>query len=365
MKENNIKDSNVMDNKLKSHLHIIKPYIFFRPSISAVTIRILILLSLQIVLLLFTKSYSAVFVIGSSVLGAMCAAALNYLFTHEPLYNVLNIITQGLIIGLLLPENYPVTTVFFLSFVSIFITRTIIFKNVNSWMNIPAIVVIIAWFIGKKYFPGFTVTSDLIPLRNSSLYLIQNGSFQICDFDSSITGFLNSHVFNLFDVTIPEGYVSLFWDTKSIIPAFRFNLLTIISSIVIFSDNAFSGIIPSLFLIVYSALVRLLAPYLYGGSFNQGDVILALLTSGTLFCITFLLQWFGTVPITAFGKIILGISSGMLAFIIMGCGTSPMGMVFTLLLTNMISLIIRAFEETNNTLSTAPVISKLLTKEDE
>lgn len=353
-----------IENRLQSHFHMIKPYVYYRPSISAVTIRILILLFVQVVLLIFSKSYSAVFVILTSVLGAVLAAAINYLISKEPLYNLLNIITQGLLLGLLLPENYPLVTVFFISFSTILISRLFLFKSVNSWINVPAIAVIIAWFIGRNFFPDFIITLDLIPLRNSSTYLIQNGSFHIFEFDSVVTNFLNAHVFNLFNITIPEGYISLFWDTQVSIPAFRFNLVTIISSIIIFSDNAFSGIIPSLFLIVYGILVRLFATFLFGGTFNQGDIILAILTSGTLFCATFLIQWYGTVPITTTGKILLGLFSGAMAFFIMGCGTSSIGMFFTLLITNMMNLIIRSFEEKNNSLSTASVISKLITKGD-
>lgn len=353
-----------IDNKLQSKFHLIKPYIYFRPSISAVTIRILILLTIQVVVLAFTKSYSALFVIIASVLGAACAAALNYLFTREALFNIMNIITQGLLIGLLIPENYPVVTIFFISFLSLFVSRTIFFRSINSWINVPAVAVIIAWFIGRKYFPEFLITSELIPLRNSSLYLIQSGAFQIHDFDTAITNFLNTYIFSFFDITVPDGFISMFWDTHSVIPAFRFNLITIISSIVLFSDNAFSGIIPTLFLIVYGVLVRLFAPFIFGGSINQGDVILAMLTSGTLFCATFLIQWYGTVPISTFGKILLGIFSGVMAFVIIGCGTSPVGMVFTVLITNIINLIIRSFEEVSNSLSTASVISKLLSKED-
>lgn len=363
IEQEKLKSINI-DDKLQSKFHLIKPYLYFRPSISAVIIRILILLSLQVIALFFTKSYSAIFVILASVLGAACAAALDFLLTKKPLFNIMNILTQGLLLGLLIPENYPVITIFFISFFSLFISQTIFFKSINNWFNVPAIAVIIAWFIGRNYFPEFLITSDIISLRNSSVYLIQNGSFPIFDFDSTITNFLNTYVFNIFDITVPEGFISLFWDTHSAIPAFRFNFITIISSIILFSDNAFSGIIPWLFLIVYGLLVRLFSPFIFGGSLNQGDILLAILTSGTLFCVTFLIQWYGTVPITTAGKILLGLISGIFAFLIIGCGTSPVGMVFTVLLTNFTNLIIRSFEEVNNSLSTASVISKLLSKGD-
>ena len=154
----------------------------------------------------------------------------------------------------------------------------------------------------------------------------------------------------------------MMWDSHSIIPAFRFNIIIIISSIIIFSDNAFSLIIPTVFLFVYAVLVRLFAPYLFGGEINQGDIILALLTSGILFSAVFLIQWYGTTPVTVIGKIILGILTGIIAFAIIGCGTSPVGMAYTILCSNIISMGIRIFEEKKNELSTGKVISKYSAK---
>lgn len=343
----------------------LKPFVYNRPSVSRICIRFLILLSLQVIMLFVTKSYSAIFVVFSAILGSVVAAIINQLIYKEQKYQIMSIIIQGIFIGLLLPENYQLITVFFLTLVTLLISRCIMFKSINSWMNVSVIAVIIAWLIGKSCFPSFTITSDLIPLRNSSVYLIQNGEFPIYAFDSSFTQYLNSKLFSHFQVSIPEGFISLLVDTKSTIPAFRFNLLTIVSSIIIFSDNSFSGIIPILFLGVYCLLVRIFVPFMFGGILNQGDVILALLSSGTLFCAVFLIQWFGTIPISVFGKIILGILSGVYAFAIIGCGTSPIGMVYTVLLTNISCLFIRIWEERNNAHTTGKVINKLVSKQEQ
>ncbi len=336
-------------NKLKSREISMRPFVYLRPSISEISIRFLVLLSLYVIMLLCTKSYSAFLVVLTSVLGSLCAASLNFLIFKEPPFHAITILNQGLIIGLLLPEHYPVLVVFFLTFFTLFVSRCLIFKSINSWLNIAAVAVIMAWFVGKKYFPSFLVTSDLLAVRNPSVYLIENGIFPIYDFDRTVISFLNEKIFSLLHVTVPEGFVSLLWDSKSAIPAFRFNLLTIICSIIVFSDKAFSSSIPCLFLLVYSLLVRLFAPLINGGAFNQGDIILALLSSGTLFCLVFMLQWFGTTPVTLGGKIAYGILSGILYFIIVGLGTSPIGMVYTVLIMNIINLIIRSLEEQKNT----------------
>ena len=355
-------NNSAKEKKLKSGRISVKPFVYKIPSISSVSIRFIILLSLQLIMLAITRSYSALIVIFATLIGALAASLVNYFVSKEPLFNIMNILIQGLLIGLLLPERFPPFTAFVISFSTLVISRCIVFKSVNSWLNTATIAVIVAWYVGRKFFPAFEISSGLITLRNTSVYLLENGTFPIYSFDSSITSFLNKYVFDIFKVSIPEGYISLFWDSHSVIPAFRFNLLTIISSIIIFSDNAFSLIIPTVFLSVYGILVRLFVPFLFGGSFNQGDIILALLTSGILFCSVFLIQWYGTIPVTVQGKTLLGFLSGFTAFMIIGCGTSPVGMVYTVLLTNLMSMIIRVFEEKHNELITGKVIEKYSAK---
>ena len=350
------------EKKLKSGRISVKPFVYNIPSISSVSIRFIILLSLQVVMLAVTKSYSALIVVLATLIGAAGAATVNYFVSKEPLFNIMNIVIQGLLIGLLLPESFPPFTAFVISFSTLVISRCIVFKSVNSWLNSTTIAVIVAWYVGRNFFPTFEVSGELLCLRNTSVYLLENGTFPIYSFDSSITSFLNKYIFDIFHITIPEGFISLFWDSHSIIPAFRFNLLTIVSSIIIFSDNSFSIIIPTVFLCVYGIMVRLFVPFLFGGNFNQGDIILAFLTSGILFCCVFLIQWYGTIPVTIQGKICLGILSGIIAFLIIGCGTSPVGMVYTVLLTNLLCMLIRVFEEKHNELITGKVVTKYSAK---
>ena len=350
------------EKKINKSKNSVRPFVYNIPSVSAVSLRFIFLLAIQIFLLILTKSYSALLIITCSIIGALFAAGADYIINREPLYNIPNIIIPGIFIGMLLPETYPPLIALVITAMTIFFSRSIVFKGINSWLNIAPLAIVIAWHIGKQYFPDFLLNTGIINLRNSSVYLIENGSFPTYSFDSSVTNYLNKYIFNIFNVTVPEGFVSFIWDTHSVIPAFRFNLVTIISSIFIFSDNAFSLIIPSLFLFVYALLVRLLGTFLFGGYFNQGDILLALFTSGILFCAVFLIQWYGTIPVTICGKIILGIISGIIAFTIIGAGTSPIGMAFTVLISNICCMLIRVFEEKNNEIETAKVIEELSAK---
>lgn len=326
-------------------LTLISPFSFSRPSISEISIRILILLFIQVLMLIFSKSYGSLILVLSTLFGSLASAALNYVIYKEQPYNVLAISIQGVMIGLFLPFSYPPVAAFFITFATLFITRTIIFKNINSWINMVAVTLIILWCIGRTFFPDFEVTKEILALKNPSYHLSQVSFFPIYGFDSSITSFLNSHLFSLMKVNIPEGYISILWDTSSAIPAFRFNIITIVSSVILFSDGAFSLIVPGVFVGVYALLVRMFSPLFFGGVFNQGDIILALCTSGTIFAAVFVMQWFGTVPETKWGKVLMGLFEGVIAFFIMGAGTSSIGMAYTILFGNLFGMMLRLAEE--------------------
>lgn len=330
-----------LQNKLVS----LKPYIYEKPSISAVSIRILVLLLLQIALLFFTKSFSAIIVIFCTTLGALLASLIHYLLIRKNTFLSITNIIHGITIGMLLPQSYPPVTALLISFTTFLIFKYIFETSENFWINIVSVSVLISYFIGKTYFPDFLITRDLFSVKNPSIQLINNGLFPIYDFDISVTGYLNANILNHFKVTLPQGIISMLWDTQSVIPAFRFNLLTIIASIVLFADNSFSILIPSIFLFVYALFVRLFFPYVSGGEFNQGDIMLALLTSGTLFVAVFIIQWFGTHPMTVIGKIVYAAFAGMYAFIVVGGGTSPVGMIYVIIISNIINLLIRLIEE--------------------
>jgi electron transport complex protein RnfD len=137
----------------------------------------------------------------------------------------------------------------------------------------------------------------------------------------------------------------MFWDTQSVIPAFRFNLLTLFSSMFLISVGIINWIVPTAFLAVYGILVRLFSQTLFTGIVGQGDLLLALLTSGTLFTAFFIVDFYGTTPITNLGKLLYGIVVGIIAFFITGCGTSPIGSMFTVLFANVVSPIIQLLED--------------------
>ena len=322
----------------------LRPHIYLAPSVHTKMQVFLLVLIPQVLMLILTQSWSALYVMLSALAASCAVVGIDCFFAHKRAFDWMTAVVRALIIGLLIPANYPPLSVFLITLGVLLVTTYVLGGFAHSWVNPAALTVALCWLLSTDLFPAFTLQVEDLQAKNIALSLIQNGTFPTLSGDARVTAFLNKTVFSVFGVSIPEGYVSLLWDSHSLIPAFRFNLLTLISSIFLISFDIIDALIPAVHLFVYCALVRLFAPLLYGGTLGQGDILFALLTSGTLFCTVFLLQWYGTTPITVTGKAVCGVLSGVAAFLIIGVGYSGAGSVFTLLVINVITPVIMIVE---------------------
>ncbi len=330
-------------NKLYENTSL-RPFKYIVPSVGNITLSVLCMLVLQVIMLFATKSFASIFVLLSSLAASLAAEGLYCAVNRKTKFNAVVSIIQGCVTGLLLPSTYQLVAVFFVVFSSVLILKTAFGSFSTSWVNICVVTVTAAYVINPAAFPLSSFSLIELQSRNPALNLVQNNIVPLVKFDTSITQFFNRIIFALFGVSVPDGYVSLFWDCYSVIPAFRFNFITLISGLILISFDFIDGVIPAVFLFVYCLLVRLLGPLLIQGIPLQGDMLLALLTSGTLFASVFLMQWFGTTPITLWGRIIYGAFGGIMAFLIAGYGVSSIGITFTVLLMNIFSPVIQYFE---------------------
>lgn len=335
--------------KIKSNESLYKsvflsPFKYLRPSVRTEAYIVLALLLAQVAMLFVTKSFSSLLIIVATLLASYMTEFLNKEKNYTDSFSIMSGAIRAIMIALLLPEGFPPLAVFFITFFILFVNRHTLGGFASSWINPIAAVVAVCWIIGMKFFPEVSLSMSDLQTKNIALNLIQNGTFPLNSADATITNWLNKRIFNIFGVSIPVGYVSLLWDSHSMIPAFRFNLLTLVSSIILLGTDALNPIIPGVFIFTYGILVKVAAPIFYNGTVFQGDVILALLSSGTLFCTFFLLQWHGTIPFTSRGKWCYGIFTGVLAFFVLGIGLSPAGFAFIILITNVMSIFIQSIE---------------------
>ncbi len=337
-------------NKLNSDYAYVRPFVFKKQSVTRTCIKMIGFLLVEVCLLAAYGSYSALINIGCAVGASLLAYLIFFIHKKEVWYTSFMAVLQGLLFGMLLPETYPPLAAFFVVFILMSLVRCIFQGIYNIWANVICFGVVIAWVIGKSFFPDFLLSQDLIGMRNSSLYLIQNGDFPVSSFDSSVTAFLNNTVFKILKVSVPEGYVSMLWDSHSTIPAFRFNVINLLASVILFADESLDYMITGIFLLVYCLLVRLFVPFIFGGAFNSGDIILALFSSGLLFSSVFVMQWIGTMPSSKAGKLVYAFLMGIITFLIVGCGTSGIGFMYCILSGNIVTVVIRVIENRNDSI---------------
>lgn len=321
----------------------IGPHTTFSKSPTLRMLYFLLALLPQIVLLFATRTYSSIAIIACAVAGALCSRMWNFLKRERLFFSIVHSLLAGTLIGFFLPASYPPLAAFFITLIFMSSVNLLFGGQGVSWVNPVVLTVAAAWFIGHFNFPGFEVFGDDLLFKNPSLNFIQN-SFAPNAVDERLTGFFNDSVFGIFDVSIPEGYVSFFWDNLSQIPAFRFNALTLLASVFLLALDLEDGMVPFVYLLVYSLFVKFLSPFMTGGVPLSGDLILALLSSGTLFAAFFLLQWDGTVPYTKQGRLLYAACGGIFAFVFCGTGTSPIGSVMTILFLNLLAPTIQVYE---------------------
>jgi electron transport complex protein RnfD len=321
----------------------LNPFSYAGWSMGTVSRTMIFLLLAQVFLLCVTESWKSVAIVFSALSASVLTETAVFFAGRKVSWEIS--VVQGILIGLLVPAECSCGAVFFTVFFTLLLGKYVFGGFSESWANLAALCIAILYFLDAESFKSFSISVSDLQSKNPSLSLIQNGTFPLIRSDSAITEFLNSTVFKFFGVSVPDGYVSFFWDNGSSIPAFRFNLLTIFSSMVLLVFDMIDFCIPLIFLTVYSVLVRFVSPFISGGIPFQGDLLLSLLTGGTLFCTFFLLQWYGTLPVTRKGKIFFAILAGTASFLIMGFGLSSAGYVFVVLLMNLVSLGIQVFED--------------------
>ena len=334
-------------NLFNKNRTLIRPFTYLKESLGMEAVRMLILLCIQIALLFISSSFSAIILIACTAAASVLAdiTALRLVSSgEEEHFSVIISAVQGIIIGMLIPQDFPPATAFTAAFTVKFISRYFFNGFAYTWVNPAALTVVILWFTGARLFPEITITRELLSSKNPSQVLLSAGFFPLHSFDSNITEALNNSIFSLFKISIPEGYISMIWDNGSSIPAFRFNFVTLISSIMLFGSDTIKIIIPGFFMFTYLVLVRFVSPFFYDGIMFQGDMLLALFTGGTLFIAAFMLSWYGTIPCTIKGRILYGVFGGITSFFIAGVGTSSSGMIFAIVLTNLFSVIVQNWE---------------------
>ncbi len=344
-----------MPKKYKTHT--LAPFCSSSLSVNQTLLVFLITIIPYVVFLFITQNVLSLQLLLIILLTSICAEFVYCIIKSKTVSVSFSTLLQALLIGLLVPEQYSFFLAAVIPFFVLLAERMIFGSFSQSWINPVVLTVIIMFFSSPDSFPDFLLSPESIQYQNIATKLVSDGLIQVNKIDIRLTTFLNSTIFNNLGISVPEGYFTLLGDSQSVIPAFRFNILTIIASIILIITKSIDYILPIVFLIVYSIFVYTFSLFPYASIYGNGDILLALFTSGTLFAAFFIFGWFGTTPLTVPGKVLCGIFAGFFAFLICGPGTSTIGIFFVALMLNIVAPVILHVE--------SKIYSKMLRKKIE
>lgn len=321
------------------------PFCYSVPSVGQSSKAVIIMLIPQLIMLFLTDSIASLILIATAILASVFADITDSFVRNRTYKLTSTVLLQGLLIGMFIPSTYSQFKAFIIIYVSLLLTKYAFGGFAQTWANPAAVSVIFLYLFGYSDFPTFMVDSTLLQGTDTLTKLISSGKIPLCSFDQDITSFLNTKILRYAGIALPDGYVSLFWDTGNIIPALRFNFLTLLATLYLIAFNLTEWLIPTVYLVIYAIAVRIFGLVPYGGLWFEGDILLALCTSGTFVAAFFILPWGGTTPLTIVGKCIYAALAGVFSFFLNGCGTGNIGTMFVILIMNVVSPLIQFIED--------------------
>ena len=318
------------------------PYVYTGMNARQTAILVLSLLSLQLIAMGIMHDFASIFLVISTGAAAALASFLIGYMQGKGTFDIHALVT-GWLIGFFLPVNGGFVFSFLIAFMSYFFSWGVFGGKGSSWINPVMLAVCIAAVCKPDCFVQ-PVSADRI-ISGGSVFAAMDGSGLLqTPADQYITSVFNSTFLHGVDVTLPEGYISLFLHYPSAVPAFRYNLLTLCSSIVLLSVKTIHKTLPFTFLIVYGLLVYLFPSAAQASAYGKGDILSAVLTSGALFSAFFVMNDSGSIPRSWEGRFITGILTGILAFCIAGPGAIPAGIPFAVLFVDCLTPLIEWLE---------------------
>ena len=315
------------------------PFVFSGLRLEIASLVVIISLLVQVALMAAFKDMRALIVILVSVAGAaaaeLCFSAPALSLKKKRLkFADGAAVIHGLVAGFLLPSAINPFLAGVASFLGLFVSRNFFNGRGNAWINASVLSAIIAFISAPACFMGADA-------------FLRAGS----GFDYRISAALDRTVSSLFGASLAEGYMQLFFNPAVSVPAFKFGVVTIFSSIILIALGIIDWIAPIAFVAAYAAAVFFFSdivaiPFLGASSSGGGGALFALFSGGVFFAAVYLLSDYPSLPRTRAGRLALGVIAGIAAFFACGRGgVSAIGAPFAVFAANLVSLAICCIED--------------------
>jgi electron transport complex protein RnfD len=274
-----------------------------------------------------TDDFSSMWIALAAVLAALFTEMLIGLAVKQRTIYDGSVIVTALVLTMLLPNRIHPGFAVFGAIFAIAVARFPFGGLGANWLN-PALGGALAVrFSWAMVWEKSLETAPLGPLAFHPTHSFISSNAE------TMSGFLNDHVFSLFNVRLPPLYVDLFSLSSAGIIADRGFLMLAAGSIIIVSCAAFRVWMPFLYLAAYLFLVRIVGTNVQGGEAG-GDVLYALCSGGTLVTAFYLLSDPVTGPKSGAGSIVYVFAAAVLTFIFRFLKMELYGAFFAIALLN-------------------------------
>ena len=285
---------------------------------------------------------SAVGDFGASVyvaLAAFVSAVLAELFVTHRVHGFRKIMdgsaaASALVLALLLPNYIHPMHAALGAFFAIAVVKHSFGGLGSNWMN-PALG---GWLFVRFSWPE----SFSMALEFDGQYGYVQGVGSLADL--AIRDFLNRTVFPLLGAELPAGYIDVFWLQAPGIIADRAVLALLVLVAAMFAFRSSRWWVSVAYLAVFALLARMAGDIPFGGYWWEGDILMALLSGGTLVTAFVLLAEPSSGAKSMPGALVMAVFAAALSFAFRYFGGEAYGGFFAVALVNALAPLLRGLE---------------------
>lgn len=300
--------------------------------------------------------HTAVAVWGAALASALVAEAIASGLLKRWTLGDGSAVLTALLVAATMPPGVPLYIPAVSVFFAILVVKTAFGGLGTNWMN-PALggvaFAYANWPVAMREFvlprlvsgvDGVSASTPLLFAKGLSggldvrvMDALRGASYPLSDVDTTITGFMNDYVFSRLGARMPDGYIDLAIGLKPGSLGESALLAVLAGSIVLMGLRLVKPLIPLAMLGVFTVLVRLFGTGLPGESFLGGDVLFALSSGGVMFAAFYMATDPVSSPLGRMNSLLYGAAIGALSFIFRRWGTYSEGVVYAILVLNVMT----------------------------
>lgn len=295
---------------------------------------------------------SAALVLAVSVASAVaCEAAASALARRFSITDGSAVLT-GILIGFLMPPGVPLYVPAAASAFAILVVKQSFGGLGKNWMN-PALAgwafALFSWTESMSRFtlPRGPASASLTPLaavmssladprrpRTGPFAILTARGYPESPWDESAVSFINAHILGPLGLSLPPGSMDLLvGNVAGPIGAVSAFFLAA-GALYLLCRRIVRWEVPAGYVLTFSLLIWIFGGARFGQGFFSGDVAFNLLTGGFLLGALYMAPDPVTSPLTRGGRLVYGVLTGMLAFLLRSYGSMAEGACLSILIMN-------------------------------